>query len=589
MNKDNLIGGNEKKKNDGVIMTYLSSLAVLLSRLFSHSILKKIFCSYSKLDEKAKNGILSDGVKKLFHSEGFSAARAKVKHFAEKNALKQTVDTQIKRMLARDSRDYGIYFAMTGIYIIFVYALKSVMFDTLLPDNSSLIAAAVLILLAVLLLRPHRSLSTVLCGNKLLRFITFELVGIKPYKLGGENEVRSSAVLPLLLGMITGVTCFFVPATSILLVLLAVLVFTVLVKRTEAGVLLLLAFFPFLSDKLFVVVAFITAFSYIFKLICSKTYFRFTLCDTFVLMWGIVSAITPLFASNTDSDGLGRCAVLCTLLYFAAKNTVNSRDEILRCFMAQIAVMTSVCGLGVLSGLMNGTLFTEKSVFANEVRSAFLNKQTLAVYIVSVLPYVLVTFMHNREKKSRRIELGIVILLAFFVLITLNSLAALVAFAAVLLALMFTHGKRSFCSIAVLILPIALVVSYIPLEAWQKMYAETSVSLGENLFTKLYSDYGFISLIMFVAVCMLFFGKMLAYVSENYGGFVKKSMLSQFVHAPYISILAVLVYGMLENSFDISAFMCVLFIHGALGDSVIANAMKTETDEYEYYIGGIGL
>lgn len=589
MNKDNLIGGNEKKKNDGIIVTCLSTLAVLLSRLFSHSIFKKIFCSYSRLDEKAKNGFLSDSVKKLFHSDGFDSARARIKHFAEKNALKQAVDTQIKRLLARDSRDYGIYFAMTGVYIIFVYALKSVMFDTLLPDNSSLFAAAVLILLAVLTFRPHRSLATVLCGNKLLRFITLELVGIKPYEFGDEGEVRSSAVLPLILGMITGVACFFVPATSILLVLLAVIAFVVLVKRTEAGVLLLLAFFPFMSDKLFVAVAFITAFSYIFKLICSKTYFRFTLCDAFVIMWGIVSAITPLFASSTDSNGTGRCAVLCMLLYFAAKNTVNSRDEILRCYMAQIAAMTAVCGFGVLSGLMNGMLFTENSVFPSEVRSTFLSKQALAVYIVSVLPYVLVTFMYNRGKKSRRIEFGIVILLALFVLLTLNSLAALVAFAVVLLALMLTHGKRSFCSIAVLILPIALVASYVPLEAWEKMYAETSVSLGENLFTKLYSDYGFTSLFMFVVACMLFFGKMLSYVSENYGGFVKKSMLSRFVHAPYLSILAVLVYGMLETGFDISAFMCVLFIHGALGDSVIANAMKTETDEYEYYIGGIGL
>ncbi len=589
MNKGNFVNGNGEKKSNGVIMACLSSLAVLLSRLFSHSIFKKIFCSYSKLDEKAKNGILSVTSEKLFRSERFGRLRANIKHFAEKNVFGKTVDTRIGQMLARDSRDYGIYFAVTCIYIIFVYALKSVMFDELLPDNSSLIASAVLLLLALLTFRPHRSLTSVLCGNKLLRFITVELIGVKPYELCAEEKPHSSAVLPLILGMITGILCFFIPARSILLALFAVLAFVVLVKRTEAGTLLLLAFFPFLSDELFVAVAFITAFSYAFKLICSKTHFRFTLCDAFAIMWGIVSAITPLFTSSTDETGVGRCAVLCVLLYFSTKNTVNSRDEILRCFMTQIVVMTSVCGIGVLNGIANGTLYTSNSLYANEIHSVFENKEAFALYIVSVLPYVAVTFMYNYGKRSRRLELGTVLLLAFFVIFTLNSLAAWVAIAVVFSVLMLTHGKRSFCSLAVMIPPIALVISYVPFDIWEKLYGETSLSLGENLFTKIYSNYGATSLVMFVLLCLLFFAKMLSYVSENYDGFVKKSMLSQFVHAPYLSILAVIVYGIFEGGFDMTSFMCVLFIHGALGDSVITSAVKTETDEYEYYLGGVGL
>ncbi len=584
MNKEPFADDKRRGEKQGVIMAWLYALAAFLNRAFSHSLFKKVFCSYPELDKKLKSGMLADTFGRLSDSEWVKKTRGGIKHFAESNPVSRFFDSLPEHMLKRKSRDYGVYFVMTGVYIIFVYAIKTVMLEKFSPDESSLAVALLFLLLAFMLFRSRTSLSTTLCKNKIFHFITFELLGVKPHELYTE-EAYSAASLPLILGMITGTLCFFIPAWTVPAAICGVFVILLVLRRPQSGVVLLLAFYPFIGRALFVSLALLTVVSYLLKLITSKARIELTLCDVFVALWGAVSFITPLFSSNET----GYVALVYALLYFALKNTVVSHTELYRCFMAQITAAVLCCGYGILRGIFDGTLYDGTSIFPNAIYSVFDTEVELSLYIVSLIPYALVLFFHNAGRVRRRTELLFVVVLFLFSMLSLNSFASWVTLLVMFVAFMLTYGKKTFAMLLPLSFVFILTTYYVPSDIPQRAYNACSVCRGENMYTEIVSNYGYTALIMLLLTCLAFFGKFLSYITDDRDGFIKKSSLSKIVHAPYLSVLAVLVFGVFEGGVDSTLTLGMLFMHAAVGDGIISCAGRPEHDEYEYYIGGIGL
>ncbi len=579
---DDLLHKNKKKKDGSSVLSLLSRLYLFIRYAFSHSIVSCILCACADAEEKFQCGFLFNKVKNSSVIGYIKAFLNKLSHLWENNSVNIFVKQKLYGSLARCSRDYGIFFASSGVYVMISFIVNRYVLQNSTVGNSSLTVSAVMFLLSFIFIFSKESLSTVICKNKLLNFIVFEILGAEENVVYERDVEFSSPSVPLMLGMSVGVMCIVFPPLKILALLFILLLFILIFFKTDIGVMAVLVCLPLHDRSFLFMFTAVTVISYICKVLENKRTFKFELSDifalcsaVFLLLSSVIHRVSPyaLFAS-----------VCCILLYFTVKNSVRSWKNIKHCMTVQVFAYCVVCAYCILHSALTQTVFAE-SVLPVHLSLTFPHYQTVAVYLISTLPYLLLSFDTAHRGRDKASIFALVATGGVMVFST-YSYSACVCFALCLAIFLLTYSVGSFSYSAVFAAPTVLILWFLKNLLPDLSYFNEDNGVGESATSVFAHTFGTVWVVLVLLACLVFFGYVCSYANEYYFRITHRKSISKTVSAPAYSVLSVIICAVSIPDVDAVAILFMLFLQMSFGMAVTSYARQQDAIESEWFIGG---
>ncbi len=573
----------KKKKNDSVILSLLSRLYIFIRCNFATGIFSGILCACADREKKFADGLTVSLLKNSSVSKFIKKQLNRFSRFVEESTLNDRIRTATQRMLTRSSRDYGIFLASSGVYVLVAFVVNRFLREAEEMSVDSLYSSAILFLLSGLFVFSKETVSTVLCKNKLLEFFTFEIFGAKRHVIYERDDVTSNPSLPVLLGIPMGLLCIFFPPFSVLKLLLILFISFLVLFKTDIGILALLASVPFCDEFATTVFASVTFVSYISKLIRNKKSFRLELSDAFIILSVLSVTVCALFFG---ADGMAASTVkliCCLLIYFCVKNSVRSLSCIKRCMTVQLFALFGVCAYFVIFTALSDTAFIS-SIFPLHLSSVFSGCNTVAVYLICTMPYLTVAFKDAKRKRDR-LSLAVILLLVFYIVFSTYSYAVCMCAAVCFSVFMLTYSPKSFARFTVLAPALALL-SWYASKLTPSFSAYGGINSGATALANAVDSYGIIWLAFTAVACAVFFGYALSYTNEYYFDITHKKSMTRAVCAPVYSVLFLAICAVFVPNVETDSVMLMFFLQTSLGMATTAYAREQDGIESRWYTGG---
>ena len=398
----------------GIIMSLLGRLTDALYRWLSEGLFGTIFTAYSPERALMANGALTKYLsvgektrKNAKKARGFFAEAFETSFFVN-------FFSRMKRyMLQMPIRNFGNYFFSFGLYAVFAYVVKHFIAELGEPKTSDLVAGVAYLFIAVPLLSSKRSLADALKSSSTVGALLCDAFGMREECFEvSMKQTKLRANLSILLGMLSGILCFFIDAAVIPIALLLIVFVSLIIATPEIGVIVSLFMIPFFSltpypSLTLAVLLGVSSLGYAIKLIRGKRIIKFELIDGAVVAFSLLMFFSGAISAGGQSS-LYEALLLCVLVlvYFLTVNMMRTESWIRRCVMALVssAVVVSVVGIveyffGDLTARWLDTEYFPD--IKGRVVSLFDNANVLAFYLVMIFPFALEVTARCRNKRER--------------------------------------------------------------------------------------------------------------------------------------------------------------------------------------------
>ncbi len=397
-----------------------SALSSLFEGSFICSMLDRMASLfYRKAEEGAVGGVMTadDSVNKKLHSGVFAFIFGKlnrskrVKHaFAggcEQSAVLSLAGRLIHALGCLSLRIYGVFFTFFGIVsaAMTLYRNYGIPF-TALPHIPFIVSGAML-LCGLVMLCSGKSFMHKATQNRLLSFIMFSVLGIRPASLDFPVVGTGKVVIAILFGAIFGLSSYFVSPVWILLGAAGLLVLYTILLIPEAGVMAALLGLCFLPTMVLVGLIAYTFICYMLKLWRGKRTFRFKSMDLAVLVFFIFMLGGGICSVGGGASLQPALVYLCFMLgYFLMVNLIRSDLWLKRCIYSASLGAFLVAGYGVYQNFFGeqDTTWQDTEMFediSGRVVSTFENPNVLGEYLVMMIPMVLAVMLISKSRSGR--------------------------------------------------------------------------------------------------------------------------------------------------------------------------------------------
>lgn len=467
--------------SNSLILHWLDLLANAIYRSLKGGLFGTCMTAYSHENACLKDGFLcgyftgGDKTKKYARtlrralSEGFEASR-----------ILGWLSSLVRYVLSMPVRYVGNFLMTSGVYMLVVYFVLSIIPDVGEPGLSFLFTALSCILAPIPLLFSKQSIAMALGSSSIGHALLADAFGIRDetFDLAWPKRQRR-ANFPMLLGMLFGLLSFLVHPIWLLAGLGLLIFLALILSIPEVGVLASLFLLPFLSllDAPSVTLALLTAvtvISFLVKLVRGKRLIQLEILDVVILIF-MVTLVLAGYIGAGKTFGRNEAFLSCLLLlgYFLAVNLIRTGAWLRRCFVAvaSSAVIVSACGIvQYVLGYAPRQWF-DLSYFADirgRVTSVFENPNYLAMYLVLTLP-VLIGVVHVARQKKQK-TLGWLGILSVLVCVILTwSRGAWVAVMIELLVYALIRSRRVIRYLVGLVAALPVISFFIPDSVWRRL------------------------------------------------------------------------------------------------------------------------
>lgn len=411
------------------------------------------FTSYDEANEKYQNSIER---KKGKIARG--RARKKVSRLIEKSFFVNAIPKCIEWLLRVSLRDYGIMVFVMGALISVLYPLN----DYILFLNVTLdmfISGIAVCVCSVPMIFSSKSLSYNIYRSKLCNTLFFSFLGLNKEKMRVVSEKHRVSLpnIAFFVGIGLGVLSYFIAPLK-LLAIIGVLILAYCVLRTpEVGVIaviLSLPFVPTLAMEICVAFVFVC---YVLKCIVGKRAFKFEYFDIWVLLVLLTTLIRGAISVNPIASVKETLATVSFMLsYFVVTNLIRSKEWFRRCLLSLVTtgIVVSVIAIAqMIIGRISLTVPDLGRIFSygQSVTSSFSSPDTLAQFLVAIIPFTIVHFISERSgaKKLIGFIMSAVLIVTMGFTHSLSGVVGIVC--ATLLLLMIFNRNFTYLTLIVII------------------------------------------------------------------------------------------------------------------------------------------
>lgn len=617
---------DKKVKKNGRISKFANKISGNVESGVDNSVTLSAIKTLGKLDVKTEDSwLLSKIPKKKISNKFIKPMKQRVSAMKEESASFYLLDRLGKMLLSTRLRIYGTLLLSFGIYsIVAAFVLSFIESQSILNlDYTNVITSVVVVLLSlVLLFGGKKTLSHSLCESKLMSFLLFELLGVKEEKLKKEYDVSSMSPLSaFVLGMLLGIASMFIPALTLIIRIFILLISVIIFIIPESGVILTLIFLPFSSVTQIAAITLYVWICYIFKLILGRRSFRITFTDCTVFLFSAVILFSGTVFSGNGSwiTALFRSGFV--LAFILVSTLIRSREWLVRCEKAIYISCTAIGIWSVIEYLLKYALSYLNDTFtAGQVKdviekiefdlgsiSVFDNYEILSVYIMLTVFFIIAHYDSSTTKtaSSRAI---ISFFACLIVLVLARVWTAWLGFLAGFIVYIIRRNKKSIYYILTLLAVGVLALIFIPdeflskaielcnfeippflsrIDVWAgsvrlafshifgigfssrrfaEFYQQYAVMGSEsaehsyNLYLQIMIESGVFAYLLFIMIVLLVIGSYTVWSKSKVN---KDGPVSDIGHAGICSVVALLVYGVLDYSlYDYSLFICLFMILG---------------------------
>jgi len=460
----------EKQRNSSLILKAINAFTAFIYSLFAHG---RVGSWMSVADESYQNS----GCARILNKTARSKKHGAFKQYADL-VLKESkglrmLDSLRELMSSLKVNVYGMFFLMYGMISAAVYYVPVVWYGESNHEISSLFTSVTLIVCSLPLLMSTKTLAATVYDHKFLRKVFLSFLGIPEEKLASIDKKTGGAGGMFVASAIAvgcGVLTYFVHASYILFVLLAVIVFALVTSTTETGVAITLAVTPFLryldvSDILLISLIALTAISYVAKLIKHRRVVTFSAESVIVFIFCGFILVTSFFSEGGLQTVLDSLYTVAVILggFFMTYNLIRDRKRLNAC-VKMLAV--SYCILAVV-GLWNvfydaiadGFIYSIHE-YARPIFEAQSINIADSAEVYGVLAVIVTPLLLAYVSKPRTIS-GVVLRIIMFTLVILSvfiygtyeaTIAVFIEFC--LFWLLYSH--KTLTALIVLILPVGI-------------------------------------------------------------------------------------------------------------------------------------
>ncbi len=362
-------------------------------------LLQYAFSSYDKLEARWEKSAVYGTLYHASISKPVTRLRRVVSRSLERSRILSAVSRFTSLLPGVTLRAYGTFLFSIGLYSAVVYAVNTIA-STLTSDIDTLITSVILMLAALPLLFSGKTLAEAVCESRVGGILAFELLGFRREEAELPRRVHKRCDIPMLLGMILGLTTFrFEVMDTVLLgfdpleivgVLFAAVIGYLVLTRPEAGVLLLFmsaAFLPTPMLRMYIMTLFI---GYVYKLICGRRAFKLDLADAVMFVFACVFYFGGTVHYGVSDEVFYPSFVF---VYFVIVNVIRDKK---RREAARISVILGgvfIASAFLLSRFIDISALTEMYRIESRVLSSMIDSfAALSNELLDVMPYLIMVF-----------------------------------------------------------------------------------------------------------------------------------------------------------------------------------------------------
>ena len=232
----------------------------------------KFFTSYDKANERFEGRI-----KESSHSE------KRLARFIERSRVLNFIPKIFQYMLRVPLRDYGIMLFLTGALVAALYPMNDMILFINITFEMFVLGIGTAVC-AVPLFFSSRSFASNVLSSRMLGHILFDFLGMdeESFRIADEKGRVSFATWAFLIGLLLGVTSYFLlPPYTVLLVIGIFLAYCT-VRTPEIGAVVTVLLIPFLNVNITCMCVAYTFLCYVMKVFLGKRVLKFQYFDLWV-------------------------------------------------------------------------------------------------------------------------------------------------------------------------------------------------------------------------------------------------------------------------------------------------------------------
>ena len=397
-----------------LIISFLLNLSDYVYQKISESFIGNLFTCYdSEMDTvqnslaaslRSKIDIKNKIIKplKLFVIKGF-----------ENSVILNFIMTKLRRMLLYSISVYGVFLFTFGVYTGIVYFLSVYAFNLKETEFINLAFGIGIMLVSIPLMMSKKQLSVALCESIIMRFVLFEVLGVRyeSIDIKSGNGSISKLNIAFIFGMLLGLLTYFVSPLYIFVGIILLLGAYVLLMIPEFGIVALLFATPFLPTMLIAAFTIYVAMCYVLKLIRGKRTLKFELIDFSVMVFMLLMILGGVFSVSPSASIKPALLYVCFILgYFLVVNLIRTSEWVKRCVVSIALSSFIVAAYGVYENFfgMADTTWQDEEMFEDirgRVVSTFENPNVLAEYLIMTLLFTAVLFIISKNVGKKMIYL----------------------------------------------------------------------------------------------------------------------------------------------------------------------------------------
>ncbi|MDD6266023.1 MAG: O-antigen ligase family protein [Clostridia bacterium] len=424
----------------------LGDTADKISESVSDSAIGRAFSAYDIENNDAVRSRIILFFSYLFSKLKLKNLQRKLMRGFSQSPLLSFIEYLKNRLLSSKMRQYGVMILSFGFYSFSMYLLGILSFpDYYKGSNISLGVSVLSLICSVPMLCSKKTLVECIFNSPFgFRFFN-GVFGFRQENIYSEIKHKGKTTLSLVLGMLLGVSTFFVKTENMLFVIFLSILCLLVLASPEGGIVLLISFFPLCPEKLLLCFAFFIVFSYFFKIIRGKRTFKIELCDLSVIIYAAVILFGGIFSVRPTISFVNSLKLtVYMLLYFVCVNTIGSKKWISR-VRTSFLFSLSLCLIVALAqslALNSAHFLLEDNILTGTVISLFDSSDTLAFMIV-ICGFIPVSSFINAHNSLRRAFVLLIFSLELYCLYIINSPFAVLAFTVSVAVLLLIYSNRN--------------------------------------------------------------------------------------------------------------------------------------------------
>ena len=394
-----------KKRNPGIIISFLNFLNEIVIKSLCHGFIGKIFTSYDGVEERAKRGIILGSFSRAPGGREKSIRR-KMLYLFDNSAVINLFKRFIGFLRGCKLNFYGAYFGSLGFYSLIIFFIRFYIsnenrFEAALLADGDFIGSMLIMIASIPLLASKRTLASLINESVSVRALLENACGIPDDKFNDDVKANGSVAyfVAVAFGILTAGLTYVVSPIKLILSITALVVSVLVMYFPELGLLGTIFAVPFLGlfenpSLMLGAMVGITALSYVVKLIVDKRAFALRLIDFGVMLFALL-----MFFGGVITMGGGasfKAASLYAVLilgYILVVNLINTEAWIEKCISAIAIPSAIIAAYGVLgyTTVNMPAKWLDSSMFgaiASRATSTFENPNMLATYLVITAPFI---------------------------------------------------------------------------------------------------------------------------------------------------------------------------------------------------------